>query len=164
MKSNLICLCGFTMIFAAIHAPADPNERIVMVQMASNNIDSIAWDSDTKSLEVANGASKAHFTFNFTNVSSGNVTILGVHPSCGCTTTQLRPLPWTLMPGTNGQIGVTVNIAQKTGTLSKAITVKTDQGSKILFVRIKITPLANFSPISDTKRQNDMEEAAVDRQ
>ena len=70
-----------------------------------------------------------------------HVAILNVHPSCGCTTAQLPPLPWTLAPGTNGQINVTVNIAGKSGTLFKTLNVSTDKGSKILMLKIVIAPL-----------------------
>src|SRR5665213_637938 len=62
------------------------------------------WDSETKATNIITGASEANFTFNFTNVSSTNVIILSVRPSCGCTTAQLPPLPWVIAPGTNGQI------------------------------------------------------------
>ena len=34
------------------------------------------------------------------------VTILNVHPSCGCTTAELPPVPWTIPGGTNGEIKV----------------------------------------------------------
>ena len=60
------------------------------------------------------------------------VTILSVRPSCGCTTAKLPPLPWTLAPGTNGQIEATVNLPGKSGTLFKTLNVYTDKGSKLL--------------------------------
>ena len=75
----------------------------------------LAWDRLMESTNAASDQEQAHFTFSFTNVSSGNVAILNVHPSCGCTTAQLPPLPWIVAPGTNGQIPITVNIAGKSG-------------------------------------------------
>jgi hypothetical protein len=77
------------------------------------------WDSETKTTNVMAGTSEARFTFNFTNVSFTNVTILSVHPSCGCTTAQLPPLPWVIAPGTNGQIGIKVNIAGGTAAIPR---------------------------------------------
>src|SRR5476651_2465478 len=62
----------------------------------------LAWDRLMESTNAAADQEQAHFTFSFTNVSSGNVAILNVHPSCGCTTAQLPPLPWIVAPGTNG--------------------------------------------------------------
>ena len=66
----------------------------------------LAWDICRKRRMPPPTDAQAHFAFNFTNISGGNVVILNVHPSCGCTTAELPPLPWMLAPGTNGQIGV----------------------------------------------------------
>jgi mono/diheme cytochrome c family protein len=98
-----------------------------------------------------------------TNSASVPVTIGTVHPSCGCTTAQLPPLPWTLPPGTNGQIGVTVNLAGKFGTVVKSIHVGTDRGSRDLVVQITILPLEN-KPLTDAERARQMAIAKVDRQ
>ena len=100
------------------------------------------WDSKTKATNITAGASEAHFTFSFTNVSSKYVTIVSVRPSCGCTTAKLPPLPWVITPGTNGQIGIKVTTAGKSGTLSKTITVGTDKDSETLSVKIIIGPLS----------------------
>jgi mono/diheme cytochrome c family protein len=100
----------------------------------------LIWDSMIKATNIITGEKEAHFSFAFTNVSSTNVTILGVQPSCGCTTAQMPPLPWVVAPGTNGQIGIKVNIAATSGTLSKTITVGTDKDSEILTVKIVIVP------------------------
>lgn len=50
------------------------------------------------------------------------VTILSVHPSCGCTTAELPPTPWTIAPGTNGQIRLTVNLQERAARFSKLST------------------------------------------
>jgi mono/diheme cytochrome c family protein len=98
-----------------------------------------------------------------TNSASLPVTIGTVHPSCGCTTAQLPPLPWTLLPGTNGQIGVTVNLAGKFGTIVKTVHVGTDRGSRDLIVQIGIVPLQD-RPLTDAERARQMAIAKVDRQ
>jgi mono/diheme cytochrome c family protein len=98
-----------------------------------------------------------------TNSVSLPVTIGTVHPSCGCTTAQLPSLPWTLPPGTNGQIGVTVNLAGKFGTIVKSVHVGTDHGSRDLIVQITITPL-DIKPLTDAERARQMAIAKVDRQ
>lgn len=119
------------------------------------------WDATMKSTHVMQGADNAQFAFNFTNISGSNVTILDVHPSCGCTTAQLPPLPWTLAPGTNGQIGVTVHLAGKYGTLVKTIRVGTDHGTQVLTVQITIESL---QPPTDAERMRQMQMARADRQ
>src|SRR5450755_1215271 len=49
----------------------------------------LAWDNLMKVTEAAADQAQARFTFNLTNVSNGNVAVVSVHPSCGCTTAQL---------------------------------------------------------------------------
>ncbi len=123
----------------------------------------LLWDSETKATNIMAGANEAHFTFNFTNVSSSNVTILSVRPSCGCTTAQLPLLPWVIAPRANGQIGIKVNIFAKSGTLSKTIAVGTDKDSKTLTVKINIFPSpADNTP--DANRAMNMTVAQADRQ
>jgi cytochrome c553 len=121
------------------------------------------WDSLNKETNVAADQPQAHFTFNFTNVSSGNVAIVNVHPSCGCTTAQLPPLPWIVAAGASGQIPLTVNLAGKSGTIFKTVNVSTDKGSKTLVLRITILPPV-IPTLSDTARAQGMAAAKVDRQ
>ncbi len=91
------------------------------------------------------------------------VTILDVHPSCGCTTAQLPPLPWLIPAGTNARVGFTVNLAGRTGTLVKSANFKTDKGFKQLIFRITILP-----PVMPTQtaaeRARALEMAKLDRQ
>jgi mono/diheme cytochrome c family protein len=124
----------------------------------------LAWDNLMESTNAEAGQAEAHFVFNFTNISSGNVVILNVHPSCGCTTVQLPPLPWTIPPGTNGQIGLTVNLAGKSGSLFKTANVSTDKGSKDLSLRITIVPVPAPPPMSDDERARNLAAAKVDPQ
>jgi mono/diheme cytochrome c family protein len=98
-----------------------------------------------------------------TNTVLMPVVITQVHPSCGCTTAQLPPLPWTIAPGTNGEIGVTVNLAAKFGTLVKTVHVATSQGSKDLIIQITILPPV-MRALTDADRMKQMEIAKVDRQ
>ena len=123
----------------------------------------LAWDYLMQSADAAANQAEAHFTFNFTNISSGKIVILSVHPSCGCTTAQLPPMPWMIDAGTNEQIGITVNLAGKTGTLFKTVNVVTDKGYLTLSVRITIA--APVVPtMTDADRARALEAAKVDRQ
>jgi mono/diheme cytochrome c family protein len=123
----------------------------------------LAWQDIV--LETNAGAEDAnsHFVFSFTNVSSDNVAILDVHPSCGCTTAQLPTLPWIVPAGTNEQFGVTVNLAGKSGTIYKTIKVTTDKGYTQLMVKINIQALV-LPALSDADRALGMEKAKADRQ
>jgi mono/diheme cytochrome c family protein len=127
----------------------------------------LAWNSLSQSASVPANSTQAHFLFSFTNVTSGNVSISTVHPSCGCTTADLPPLPWTIPAGGGGQIPVTVNLsaalAGSEGTLLKAVTVITDKGSKQLLLRINILPPV-IATQTDAERTNSMAIAKADRQ
>jgi len=123
----------------------------------------LAWDQLLKSLDAAADQAAAQFDFSFTNVSSGRVVILSVHPSCGCTTAQLPPMPWMIEAGTNGHIGLTVNLAGKTGTLFKTVNVGTDKGNLTLSLRITILPPV-MPVMTDVDRARALEAAKADRQ
>jgi mono/diheme cytochrome c family protein len=149
----------------------------------------INWDDLMKTADAAADQSEAHFTFNFTNVATtvhttvvtniiagvtnlsiitnsitpSPVTILSARPSCGCTTAQLPSMPWTIPPGTNGQIGVTVNLEGKNGTIFKYVDVSTDKGTKRLYVRINILPPV-IPIMTDEDRERGIAAAKVDRQ
>ncbi|MFZ0828167.1 MAG: c-type cytochrome [Verrucomicrobiia bacterium] len=141
----------------------------------------LAWNSLMQEVSVAADAGAAHFTFSFTNLATiadltqltnfsvsasnltvitnsrpGSVAILDVHPSCGCTTAQLPPLPWIIPPGTSGQFGLTVNLAGKTGTLFKTANVRTDKGFKQLILKITILP-----PVAPTQSAADRARAMI---
>jgi len=107
----------------------------------------------------------APFTFHFTNVSSGEISIHGVGTSCGCTVAQLPPLPWKLPPGTNGLIPVTMNLAGKSGVVIKTVTVNTDKGFKMLMLKVTIPPPPVVAPVtSSMNRERNQELAKADRQ
>ncbi len=122
-----------------------------------------AWDELTKATDAAADQPQAHFTFSFTNISPGNVAIVKVKPSCGCTTAQLPPLPWIVAAGASGQIPLTVNLAGKSGTVFKTVNVSTDKGSKTLMLRINILPPV-IPMMTDADRARGLAAAKVDRQ
>ena len=149
----------------------------------------LAWDATMKTTNVPEGTDKAYFVFYFTNVATQAnatlvtniaatatntvwitnsvtpipVTVLDVHASCFCTTAQLPALPWTLPPGTNGQIGVTVDISGKYGIIVKSVHIGTDLGSRDLIVQVNIIPQPVTTP-SDAERMKQMQIAKIDRQ
>lgn len=123
----------------------------------------LGWDSISKETNAAADAANAHFNFSFTNLTTGKVAILNVHPSCGCTTAQLPPLPWILASGVVGQIPITVNLAGKSGTIFKSVRIGTDKGSTQLMLKIDIRPPAPLR-LSDAERARGLEMAKVDRQ
>jgi mono/diheme cytochrome c family protein len=126
-------------------------------------VNNVAWEAESKTTNVMAGLDYAEYIFCFTNLSAMPLTVISVHTSCGCTTAQLPPLPWTVPAGTNGQIGVRVNLAGKSGTVTKTITVGTDQGIKTLLVKIIIEP-PGASAMSATNRLQNMQISQTNRQ
>ena len=150
----------------------------------------LAWDALLKATETTNGQDFARFVFNFTNVATAvditlvtnitaditnivsvtnaltpmPVTIMSVHPSCGCTTAELPPTPWMIPPGGTGQIKLAVNLAGKAGTVFKTVNVATDKGKKDLMLRITIAPPPPPRMMSDAERAAALAAAKVDRQ
>ena len=177
MKLKRVLICGVAGIILAgarlFAADSNPTNAMaataaVYVPDTSHQNDPLpdgvlAWNSLTQEATVAADAGNARFTFSFTNVSPGNVAILDVHPSCGCTTAQLPPLPWIIPTGTNGQFGLTVNLAGKSGLQIKTVNVKTDKGFKQLILKINILPPVIPSQ-SEADRARAVEMAKADRQ
>jgi mono/diheme cytochrome c family protein len=100
----------------------------------------LAWDADMKEYTTKPGEVQGAYTFYFTNVSAQPIAILNAVASCGCTVPKLPALPWKIEPGAGGEIPVVMNVAGKTGSIFKTVTVNTDQGRKMLTVKISITP------------------------
>jgi len=177
MKLKRVLICGVAGIILAgarlFAADSNPTNAMaataaVYVPDTSHQNDPLpdgvlAWNSLTQEATVAADAGNARFTFSFTNISPGNVAILDVHPSCGCTTAQLPPLPWIIPTGTNGQFGLTVNLAGKSGLQIKTVNVKTDKGFKQLILKINILPPVIPSQ-SEADRARAVEMAKADRQ
>jgi mono/diheme cytochrome c family protein len=105
---------------------------------APNNI--LAWDAENKQENPKPGEFTVPFAFWCTNVSSSDVFINSVRTSCGCTAAKLPEQPWRLVPGSNGPIHVTMNIAGKSGTITKAVMVDTSVGVKNLIVTATVPP------------------------
>lgn len=116
-----------------------------------------------KITRIARVASNTNVVTVTNSITPAPVTILSVRPSCGCTTTKLPPLPWTLAPGTNGQIEATVNLPGQSTTLFKSLNVATDKGFKLLQLKITIQPFV-MPVMSQADRARNMQVALTDRQ
>ena len=126
--------------------------------------DILRWDNVNKEHHAQLGETNANFSFSVTNVSTTNVTINWVRPSCGCTLAKLPPTPWTLKPGEGGTIELSIDLRGKYGTLTKYTSVDTSHGQKFLTFKVHIPqqPIATH-PQLDTRTRN-MQLAMVDRQ
>ena len=123
----------------------------------------LAWDWLSNTTNATAGQEAAHFVSSFTNISPGNVVILNVRPSCGCTTAELPPRPWTIPPGAGGQIRLSVDLREKSGTLFKSVNVTTDKGNKTLRLCIIIQAPVTVK-MTDAERARGLAAAKIDRQ
>jgi len=92
------------------------------------------------------------------------VAVLSVHPSCGCTTAELPPVPWIIPPGSNGTIKLSVNLAGKSGTLFKTVNITTEKGKKDLLLRINVAPPPPMPEMTEAQRAAGIAAAKIDRQ
>jgi mono/diheme cytochrome c family protein len=125
----------------------------------------IAWDSLSKEVALKPGEIEAKYVFNLTNVCATNVIINSAAASCGCTVAKLPANPWTLAPGTNGDIHVTMNVAGKSGVVIKTVTINSTAGTKLLTVRAIVPPpqVAPATPMSPLDRERNQQLAKADR-
>jgi len=123
----------------------------------------LAWNGEKQESTVRFGTAQSTMSFAVTNVSPEAVTITAVRTSCGCTVPKLPPMPWKLEPGTNGTIGVTMNLAGKRGKVIKTVTVTTDQGFKTLYVQTTIEE-APAGVMGESDRLRNLRIASANRQ
>jgi len=146
----------------AVHPVPAPQVVVPAAQVPFENF--IAFDALQKEVTVSNGTPQANFSFNLTNISSGDVTINFVQTSCGCTVAKLPSQPWKLAPKESGQISATMNLAGTPpgGTKTKTLTVVSDKGNKMLIV--KTTVQAAAPAMTEVDRANNQKLAMADRQ
>lgn len=142
-------------------AAANGPSRAYRPTTVGDNI--LRWDSVEKEFHAQPGEVTAPFAFAVTNVSSTNVVINWVRPSCGCTVAKLPPTPWTLKPGEGGTIELSVDLRGKHGTLSKYVSVDSSMGQKFLMIKVHIPKQAVAQPGMDSRARN-MQLAMADRQ
>lgn len=128
------------------------------------NANALQFDAKEKTVHVKSGETEAKFTFAVTNVSKEDVTIMSVHTSCGCTAARLPSTPWVLKPGEGGEVGATMNLAGKFGTVAKTVTVVSTVGSVPLLVKSVLPKDAYEQMQRMGDRSRNLQIAAADRQ
>lgn len=135
----------------------------------------LKWDAETKEYNAKAGEVSAPFSFTVTNVSNSEVSINGLHTSCGCTVAQLPTTPYKLPPGSNVSINVTMDLRNKMGQVTKSVNVDTTVGPKSLLVKVNIpaapAPAAAAAPVAGqpaapgmNDRAKNIQMALADRQ
>ncbi len=83
----------------------------------------MVWEMDEKVLALKEGQINTEVSFGFTNISSAEVVIDHVEPSCGCTVPRLPHKPWHILPHTGGQLRSTMDLSEKFGAFYVNLTV-----------------------------------------
>ena len=145
----------YLLIFAglgwnAVAAPA-PREPLI-------------WDAPDQTND-ANGLDiSSRFTFKVRNVSTNEVIIDDVKPSCGCTIAQLPSKPWHLAPQEAGQLEVLVDLRGKHGRLYKGIAILSSNAPKNLMVTVNIPERKESPGTAMENRMWGQQMAALDHQ
>ncbi len=124
----------------------------------------LQFDAKEKTVNVKVGETEAKFAFAVTNISKEELTIMSVHTSCGCTAARLPSTPWVLKPGEGGEVGATMNLAGKFGTITKTVTVVSTAGSIPLLVKAVLPKDAYEQMQRMGDRSRNLQIAAADRQ
>ncbi|HWZ94083.1 MAG TPA: DUF1573 domain-containing protein [Opitutaceae bacterium] len=116
--------------------------------LAKLDASTLTWAKDKISTEVIEGEQpEVKATFPFKNTGDHPVTILGAHPSCGCTTAALTKK--TYAPGESGEIAVVFHTAGRIGMQEKFITVTTNEPNQTptrLLLEVNIKEYLSIEP------------------
>ena len=133
----------------------------------------LVWDAELKEANVQPGVAKVDFKFCFTNTTSSEISIQSAKSTCFCTVAKLPSEPWAIPAGGTGVIDVTMDLAGKRGSVTKAVNVATTAGNKSLLIRVNIPydpiPAPVTLPVvsgsgSEEERLKNLQMALADRQ
>ena len=85
----------------------------------------LKWDAQMAELKLQRGIdADGRVHFDCVNTGSKTVTITGITTACGCTTA--TPETETIPPGQRERVWVIFSVGQRHGTVTKEITLRTD--------------------------------------
>ena len=133
----------------------------------------LAWDTLEQRRVVNADDGPVPFSFRMTNRSPDAITVEKINTSCGCTTADTRPLPFTVAPGASESVQIRMSVTGKFGTVTKSVLVQTSCGTSTLLVTSQVTPakdevfvegLPNGAVMSSGLRGKNISLAKADRQ
>ena len=129
---------GSASAWARSSAIVAPRQVIDVGRSKPAPADPLAWDSLYKEFVAKTNELDSLLEFNVTNVSSSEILISALRPSCGCTVAQMPNTPWRLQPGDHGAITVSTDLRNKRGVLNKVVVVTTSAGLRVLQMKLTI--------------------------
>lgn len=135
---------------AIVSTPVVP---VVAPVPATNPLEALTWDGTKKDFNPVPGQATADFIFGVTNNTDSPIVIDHVQTSCGCTVAKLPSQPWTIAPQAGGNISASVNLAGKSGTFYKTLTVfnTNPAWTKTLTLMVAM-PAAGLSPVMEREK------------
>jgi hypothetical protein len=107
----------------------------------------LKWDQPQQVFTPKPGEKTVTARYRFTNIGASSVSILDVHPSCGCTTATLAKKEYA--PGESGEIEAKLNFAGHVGHQEKWIYVTTNtvgEEPALLSLAVDIPPEVTIQP------------------
>jgi hypothetical protein len=107
----------------------------------------LKWDQPQQVFTPKPGEKTVTARYRFTNIGASSVSILDVHPSCGCTTATLAKKEYA--PGESGEIEAKLNFAGHVGHQEKWIYVTTNtvgEEPTLLSLTVDIPPEVTIQP------------------
>jgi hypothetical protein len=107
----------------------------------------LKWDQPQQVFTPNPGEKTVTARYRFTNIGASPVSILDVHPSCGCTTATLAKKEYA--PGESGEIEAKLNFAGHVGHQEKWIYVTTNtvgEEPALLSLTVDIPPEVTIQP------------------
>jgi hypothetical protein len=120
----------FTYLFALLAVPSAGDLNTTKIAEDPKEIE---WNKTTHDFgEIVQGT-KAKYTFTFINKGNVPVIISNATASCGCTVPNYSKEP--VAPGGQGSVTAIFDSSGKNGNFAKNITVTTNLGSSILYIK-----------------------------
>jgi mono/diheme cytochrome c family protein len=161
MQRGEIVLIAAAMMIGGVSAAQEPQAQVPN----GTNARALVFDAEEKHYDASPGEELAPFTFYLTNVWTNEIVIEKVHADCGCMTMKLPAQPWHIAAGADGKIEARINLAGKTGSMVKSLTVYTSAGQRVLRMRVDVpAPPASGGALSGQEREAAVVKAREDGQ
>jgi len=139
------------MYFTKQTPPHGPWRRVILVAIAgllpALCFGALSWETQKLELTTKPGERQATGVYHFKNAGGSAITITGIKPSCGCTTTELAKK--TYAPGESGEIRAVLAFGDEVGPQRKSIAVTTDDAPDkptSLILQVTIPELLTYAP------------------
>ncbi|MES2617994.1 MAG: DUF1573 domain-containing protein [Bacteroidota bacterium] len=122
----------FTYLLALIACPVQPSAT----DIATEEPKVLEWNKETHDFGNITEGTKAKYTFTFTNTGTEPAVVASAQASCGCTVPSFSKEP--VLAGGKGTVTAIFDSSGKTGNQTKTITVTTNVGVYLLYIKCNI--------------------------